>query len=338
VKLLLILVLLIVATLGGLVLFTWRSVRRVEASLPPQGRFVDVPGARLHVVDKGPAGSVEAAGPAGASGAQPARPALLLIHGLAGNLCNFTYGVVDRLATHYRVVAVDRPGSGYSVRASGASATLTAQADTMAALIDTLQLGRAVVVGHSLGGAVALALAQRHPERVAALALIAPLTHAPRAVSPAFAALQIKWPWLQHAVAWTLALPATLAQRDKILAIVFGPEPVPGDFATRGGGLLGIRPSHFVAACTDLADVPHDLPEMEARYPAMRVPVSVLYGRGDRILSPAEPGQGLADRLPGTRLVLVEGGHMLPVTVPDVTAAFVRDVAEGLRDAEARRT
>lgn len=317
-KLLLIVLLLLAAVPACLVLFTWRSVRRVELALPPQGRFVEVPGARLHVLDKGPA-----------DGAAQ-RPALLLIHGLAGNLCHFSCGVVDPLAAHYRVVAVDRPGSGYSERLPGTAATLSAQADAMAALIETLQLGRVVVVGHSLGGAVALTLAQRHPGRVAALALIAPLTHAPTAISPAFAGLQIRWPWLRTVVAWTLALPATLAQRDKILAIVFGPEPVPDDFPTRGGGLLGIRPSHFVAACADLAEVGQDLPTVIAGYPSMHLPVSVLYGRSDRILDPVEQGQALVDELPGAQLKLVEGGHMLPVTVAAATVAFVTEVVQGL--------
>ncbi|HWJ96292.1 MAG TPA: alpha/beta fold hydrolase, partial [Telluria sp.] len=150
------------AVLGaGLALFTRNTARRVEAYLPPGGRFVDVPGARLHIRDEG-------------SG-----PPLLLIHGLAGQMCHYTYGVMERLAGEFRVVAVDRPGSGYSTRAEATPADLSAQAAALAALIDELGLGQPVVVGHSLGGAVALALALEHPAKVAGLALIAPLTHAP---------------------------------------------------------------------------------------------------------------------------------------------------------------
>ena len=147
------------------------TVRRIEAALPPRGRFIDVPGARLHVVERGQG------------------PALLLVHGLAGQLCHFTYDLVDRLAAQYRVVAVDRPGSGYSLREPGASAALSAQADVLTALIERLQLGRPLLVGHSMGGAVALVLAQRHPERVSGLALIAPLTHPVQEVHQ-----RIQWP------------------------------------------------------------------------------------------------------------------------------------------------
>ena len=295
------------AVLGLLLVFTWRTARRVEGLLPPQGRFIDVPGARLHVVDSGQGTPV------------------LMVHGLAGQLRHFTYGITGRLVADCRVIAVDRPGSGYSQRSPGASATLGAQADALAALIDTLHLDRPVVVGHSLGGAVALTLAQRHPDKVRALALVAPLTHEPSRVSPVFKGLAVR-PWLRAAVAWTLALPMAIVQRAAVLDQVFGPEAVPDDAGTRGGALLGVRPSHFIAASTDLAALPADFPAMLAGYPAMRLPVQVLYGRGDRILDAAEQGQALVDRLPGARLVLIDGGHMLPVTQPARTAEFIADV------------
>jgi pimeloyl-ACP methyl ester carboxylesterase len=294
---------------GGLVLFTVFTVRKVERALPPAGRFVEVPGARLHVVERGKG------------------PAVLLVHGLAGQLAHFTYGIVDRLATEYRVVAVDRPGSGYSVRMPGASAGLAAQADALAALIETLQLGRTVVVGHSLGGAVALALAQRHPERVAALALLAPLTHPVQEVAAVFKGLMIARPWMRTLVAWTLAVPLGLAKRDEVLGIIFGPEAAPNDFATRGGSLLTLRPSHFIAACADMAAIHDDLPGMVQRYPAMQLPVSIIYGRGDGILNPQIQGEALAAKLPGAKLSLVAGGHMLPITMPDHMTQFIRETA-----------
>ncbi|MGD0186694.1 MAG: alpha/beta fold hydrolase [Roseiarcus sp.] len=305
---LLVLLFALAAVGGALALFTARTARWVERALPPAGRFVDVAGARLHVVERGQG------------------PALLLVHGLAGQLGNFTYGVVDKLAAQFRVVAVDRPGSGYSVRAPGASAALSAQADALAALIEALELGRPVVVGHSLGGALALALAQRRPERVAGLALVAPLTH-PAPVPQAFKGLMIASPWLRALAAWTVAAPASLVLRDRMLAMVFAPEPVPPDFGTRGGGLLALRPSHFIAASADLAAISEDLPAMMLRYGAMKLPVSILFGRGDRILDPRQQGEALAAELPGATLTLVEGGHMLPVTQPDLTAQFIREAA-----------
>jgi pimeloyl-ACP methyl ester carboxylesterase len=297
------------AGLGGLAVFTARVVRRVEAVLPPAGRFVELPGARLHVVERGQG------------------PAILLIHGLAGQLGHFTYALVDDLARDFRVVAVDRPGSGYSQRAPGASAALGAQAEVLVALMDRLGMARPLVVGHSLGGALALALAQRHPDRVRGLALLAPLTQILADVPAIFRALTISRPWLRALTARTVAVPLTIVGRVSAVRVVFGPDAMPGDYGTRGGGLLALRPSHFIAACEDLAAIPDELPGVMQGYAAMKLPVGVLYGRGDRVLDPQVHGAALAAQLPGARLTLIEGGHMLPVTAPARCAQFIREAA-----------
>jgi pimeloyl-ACP methyl ester carboxylesterase len=293
-------------------LFTFRIARRVEAFLKPAGRFIDVPGARLHVREAG-------------SG-----PAILMIHGLAGQMGHFNYGLVDQLSADHRVVIVDRPGAGFSTRTGGAGATLSAQATAMSALISTLQLERPLVVGHSLGGALALTLALEHPAQVGALALIAPLTHVQQAVPPVFKALTIRSAPMRKLVAWTMAIPVSIARSSKVLAEVFGPEPVPPDFATRGGGLHSLRPSQFLSASDDLQALPESMPGLEARYGELKVPLSVLYGKEDRLLDWRAHGQALVDKVHGAQLQLVEGGHMLPVTQPQTTIDFIR-AASALR-------
>jgi pimeloyl-ACP methyl ester carboxylesterase len=310
-----------------LVLFTWWTARKVESALPPKGRFIDVPGARLHIRDFGEA--------------HAGRPAILMIHGLAGQLSHYTYGVAGKLAERHRVIVVDRPGSGYSTRAPDASASLSAQAGTMAALVRTLGLGPAFVVGHSLGGAVALTMALEHPQQVSALALIAPLTHMPEGVPPVFEGLTIESARVRKLLAWTLAVPATIKNSAASLDVVFGPEAVPKDFATRGGGLLSLRPSAFLEASADLQALPEGLPELQTRCQALRMPLSVLYGKDDRILDWKANGQGLVDKVAGSRIEVVEGGHMLPITQVELTAAFIEAALQGVaakraRDAAAR--
>ncbi len=303
----------LVALLALLVLFTWHTTRKIEAALPPAGRFVDVPGARLHVVERGTG------------------PAVLLVHGLSGQLGNFDYGMIEPLSREFRVIAIDRPGAGYSAREPGAPADLRAQADTLAALIETLGLEKPLVVGHSLGGAISLALAAYHPERVGGLALIAPLTHPPEEISPVFKAMTVQRTWLRKLMAWTLVIPMSIRNREQVMDIVFGPDAVPTDFPVRGGGLLALRPSHFIGASEDLIGAAHSLPPLLPQYAELRVPVSVLYGREDRILDYRKNGEAFVSKVPAATLKLVTGGHMLPVTAVDTSVNFVRNAAMALR-------
>src|SRR5215469_3242811 len=130
---------------AGLALYTWHVARRVECALPPQGRFIDIDGARIHYLDEG-------------SG-----PAVLLIHGLGGQMRNFTHSLTGKLKNEFRVIVLDRPGSGYSTRPGNASAAIGTQAHTISRFIEALGLEKPLVVGHSLGGAISLALALNHP-------------------------------------------------------------------------------------------------------------------------------------------------------------------------------
>lgn len=297
------------AVAGGLALFTRHVERKVEAVLPPQGIFIDVPGARLHVREQGQG------------------PALLLIHGLGGQMAHFTYEVARKLSQHHRVVTVDRPGSGYSTRHPGTPAGLREQAAALAALIDRLEMEHPLVVGHSLGGAVALALALDHPNRVAGLSLLAPLTHLPDEPPSPFAVLATRSPALRRLLAWTVATPGAIARGGAVLEQVFYPDPVPHDFGTRAGGLLSLRPGQFLAAADDMRALAEQLPGYSARYGELRMPVAVLCGRDDRIVPWREHGEALACKVPHAVLEVVEGGHMLPVAQPDLTVQFIRAAA-----------
>jgi cation diffusion facilitator CzcD-associated flavoprotein CzcO/alpha-beta hydrolase superfamily lysophospholipase len=293
-----------VATIGGLALFAKLTERRIERMVPPDGRMIEIDGRRMHYRERGEG------------------PPIVMIHGLAGQMRNFSYALLDRLATDHRVILIDRPGSGYS--APGAAANVRAQAAQVARFIAALGLEKPLVVGHSLGGAVALALALDHPGAVGGLALIAPLTQPQDSVPAAFERLAIASPAARKAVAWTLAVPAALLAGEKGTAAAFAPEPVPADFAIRGGGALVARPGAFQAAAADLVAANDDLPEMVARYPGLSLPVAILYGRDDRVLDPAVHGRRLAEALPAATLTLIDGGHMVPVTRPDETAAWIR--------------
>ena len=312
--------LLLLLAVVGLVFFTAWTARRVEAALPPPGRFVEIGGSRIHYLERG------------------GGPTLLLIHGLGGGVRTFSHSLVERLAGEYRVVVMDRPGCGYSTRAEGGCAKLSSQAATVSAFIASLGLDRPVLVGHSLGGAVALAVALVHSEQVSGLALIAPLANEQQDVPAIFRSLSIRSRALRQLAAWTVATPASILRRARVLDTVFGPDPVPRDYATAGGGLLALRPKSFRAASEDIAALDDELPALVGRYAELRLPIGILYGTGDRVLDHRHHGVAVAARLSGVELELVERGHMLPLTAPDEAAAFVRRIAArafGARDGEA---
>jgi pimeloyl-ACP methyl ester carboxylesterase len=297
---------------AGLVGFSAGAARGIERIVPPQGGFLDLDGERLHVLDTG-------------SG----RP-VVLIHGLGGQMGNFTHSLVGRLSADFRVVAFDRPGSGYSPLAPGAPGDLAAQAATFARAIRALKLEKPVVVGHSYGGTVALALAVDHPDCVGALALVAPATQPIAAPPRAFRALAIRSRLLRRLFAWTVATPGGLLASRLTLRALFGPEDDPADFPVAGGGLLALRPANVYAASTELiaalalGDHPANI---TTRYPSLRIPVGILYGRGDRVLDWRDQGEAMKRTIASLDLEIVDGGHMLPVTQPDVVAAFIRRIA-----------
>lgn len=289
--------------------FTFFIARRVTKGFPPEGRFIDVGADRVHYTDRGQG------------------PAIVFVHGLCGNLRNFAYLDMDRLARSHRVIVIDRPGAGRSVRGADSPANIYAQARMVAQCIEKLGLDKPVLVGHSLGGAISLAVGLNHPHVVRRLALIAPLTHAESAPPGAFGGLVLPSPLVRRLVSWTLAIPLSIINSRKAIAAVFAPETMPRDFPFKGGGLLGLRPHVFYAASSDLVSAPEDLPDMERRYASMTVPVDVLYGRGDRILNVKRQGEALKQKLDRVNLRIIDGGHMLPVTQPALTTDWVLAVA-----------
>jgi pimeloyl-ACP methyl ester carboxylesterase len=295
----------------GLALFTAWTARKVEKRLPPAGRFIEIDGARIHYLDEG-------------SG-----PPVLLIHGLAGQVHVYTHSLLDRLKANHRVVILDRPGCGYSTRSRKTSAAISAQAQTISRFIEALGLEQPLVVGHSLGGAIALSLALNHPGKVAGLALVAPLTHVQDEIPPLLRGLAIGSPLARTLVAWTSAIPLSMVNRKIVLEGAFGPQPVARDYGTRGGGLLNLRPHSFANACRDLMATTEDLADMEARYHEIKIPVGILYGTHDRLLDPAKHGVAMATKIEGLDLELIEGGgHMILISSADQTANFVTRMAQ----------
>ena len=295
---------------GYFVFATRRIAARAEMAVPPSGKFIDIDGNRIHYAEAG------------------AGPAIVFIHGLGAQFHQFEHPLFDRLSADFHLVALDRPGSGYSVRAAGASAGLSEQARIIVRLIEQLGLERPLLVGHSLGGMVALTVAIEHPNVISGLALLSPYTHFSGEVAPAFAALHIAQPWKRWLIAQTTAIPTALRTAPQVLDFIFGPQPVPADYAIKGGGFSGLRPSHFYATASDLVAVDQEMQHFMARYGEIDMPAGILFGTADRVLPYELHGVAMQDRIAGLDLELLDGiGHMPQFVAADRVAAFIRKMA-----------
>ena len=130
------------------------QARRAERDNPPMGKFIYMDGTRVHYVMRG-------------SG-----PPVVLLHGNNVTSADFeASGLFDRLARNHQVIAFDRPGFGHSSRPRNRFWTPAAQAALLRRALAGLGIERPVVVGHSMGTMVALAMALDFPGSVSALVL-----------------------------------------------------------------------------------------------------------------------------------------------------------------------
>lgn len=294
--------------------FSWltrRVARDAELAVPPRGRVVTVGGCDIHYVERG-----------------QGRP-IVLLHGLGGTLHHMRRPLMEQFGDGYRLIAPDRPGSGYSTRPGSFGGTLAEQAQLVAGFIDALDLERPLLVGHSLGGAVALATALDHPGKVAGLALIAPLTCHEDEVAPQFRPLAIRSPLLRRIFSETIAIPMALKTAPQTLDFVFGPQKPPPDYAVAGGAMAAMRPGHFCATSADLVALGSDMKALAARYGEIKVPAGILFGSADRVLDHRRHGLAMQDKIAGLELEIAEGvGHMPQYADTKRVVAFIRRIAD----------
>lgn len=298
-----------------------------EAAVPPLGRFVSVTAAdtplKLHYVRLGP--TENAADP-------PARPPILMIHGLGGSLRHFTATIADDLARDHRVFAIDRPGAGYSERPAAGAAHLVDQARLLGAALDALEeTAPPLLIGHSFGGAVALSYALQRP--VAGLLLLAPATHRFR-IKPPLPDRTIDSAWARRLIAYTVGPQGIAKTRAQNLGVAFGPQAEPAEFAVAGGGRLMMRPSQINAVFEDGALLRGDLDVQAPNYGEIKAPILVLFGDQDRMLNAQDHGPPLQRKAPQTELRRLQGlGHMLPFAAPEIVCAAAREMTDAARDA-----
>lgn len=311
---------------AGILLAVWLTNRLVARLItfrfPPLGTFLNVQGARLHVLDL-PA-------PAGIDGDDPP---IVLLHGASGNLRDPLGSLGRKLNERFRVVLIDRPGQGHSRKRYRHQSDPGIQANMIADVLDELGIDRAVIAGHSWGGAVTAAFGFQNPDRATALVFVAPATHPwPGGIDWHYRIGST--PVAGRIFAELLAIPVGLSLVPCALRSIFSPQPPPPDYRRTVGAAMVLRPASFVANCQDIADFYANVLAMQVRYPEIAVPVEIVTGDKDAIVWPAIHSYGLARDIPGANMtVLADVGHMPQWSDPDaVLAAIERAVTRSHRD------
>jgi pimeloyl-ACP methyl ester carboxylesterase len=282
--------------------------RWAERQNPPRGTFIEVDGVRLHYSDRG-----------------TGRP-VVLVHGnvVTGDDYN-TSGVTERLIETCRVIIFDRPGYGYSERPRWRVWAAVGQAELLQKALRQLGVERPVVVGHSWGTLVALALAIRHQSSTAGLVLLSGYyfpTIRLDALMVAPGAIPVLGDILRYTISplfgW-LTMPLTKR-------LMFAPATIAARFKAEYSTAMALRPYQIRAACVDGTVMLPSAIGLRVRYGELSLPVTIMAGAGDKVVS-HRLAERLQAALPGSTLQIVQGaGHMIHHVATDQVVAAILGV------------
>jgi pimeloyl-ACP methyl ester carboxylesterase len=283
--------------------------KKAEQDNPPTGQFLEVDGVRLHYVERG-------------SG-EP----LVLLHGNGSMIQDFeSSGLVDLAAKNFRVIVIDRPGFGHSSRPGNVIWTPDAQAQLIRRALERLGVSRAIVLGHSWGSSVAVALALRFPDTVRGLVLASGYyypTLRPDVVALSTPAIPVVGDVLGH----TLSPLLSRLMWPLMLAKIFGPRSAPAKFE-RFPKEMALRPSQIRASAAESALMIPDAFHFEGKYAELKMPVVIIAGEDDPLIDidkqsarlHADVSQSALHRIP-------QNGHMIHHTATGEVMAAINEVA-----------
>ena len=299
-----------VAALAVAALVNRKLANDAERLNPPQGRFVEVDGVRLHYVERGKGDP------------------LVLLHGNGSMVQDFeSSGLLDKAAKNYRVIAFDRPGYGYSDRPRSTIWTPEAQADLIHRALEELDATPAIVLGHSWGASVAVALAVKYEDSVKALVLASGYYY-PTARIDVAAASGPAIPILGDILRYTVAPLLGRIIWPAVMRKIFGPAAVPRKFTKGFPAGLALRPSQLRASAAESALMIPDAYGMRDRYSELAMPVVIIAGELDRLIdTDRQSGQLHRDVAQSTFHSVPGAGHMVHQTATNQVMAAIDEAA-----------
>jgi len=272
----------------------------LKGTVPPQqladpdSHFVEVQGLRIHYKVAG-----------------QGQPTLVLLHGFGASLFSWRE-VMAPLSRYGTVIAFDRPAFGLSSRPlpgewSGENPyTVEAQADQTVALLDALGVEKAVLVGHSAGGTVAVLTALRHPERVQGLVLVAPAVYRTGVPTSGLLRFLLRTPQVRHL--GPLLVRSIRNWGTKMLDMAWhDPSRVTPEMMA--GYTKPLQADNWDRALWEVTLASHPL-DLAAQLGRIQVPTLVIAGDDDRIVPTADSVK-VSGGISGAELVIVPAcGHL----------------------------
>jgi pimeloyl-ACP methyl ester carboxylesterase len=280
-----------------------------ERRNPPIGKFLEGQGLRLHYIERG----------------NPADPVVVIFHGNGSMIQDMTIsGLIDLLSRRNRVVCFDRPGFGHSTRTRFRFWTPEAQAELFAEVLPKIAISNPIVVGHSWGTLVAVALALRDDYPVQGLTL---------ASGYYFPTFRLDFwllsgpaaPIIGDILSYTLAPLLALALLPRILRKLFAPAPIPQDFKRGFPFSLALRPKQLQAAAEESAFLLPATARLQVQYRNIKCPVQLIHGNADQVIE-NEQTVRLHRVLARSDMRLVpQAGHMVHYADPEAISRTIHD-------------
>jgi pimeloyl-ACP methyl ester carboxylesterase len=309
----------VVGIVGLLVVWTQISVARIAARHPPKGIFVQVSGGRIHLRDIGPRDA-------------PPERTLVFLHGASSNHLSLTVPLAHRLEDRFRIIAIDRPGHGHSDRPGGrADASPAQQARIVQEVLTVLGIEKAILVAHSLAGAIATSYALDFPERLSGLVLLGPATHPwPGGIAWYYypASHPVFGPLFSH----ILPVPGAALSMETAIAGVFFPQMPPADYIETIALRLTLRPQAFQANAQDVAALLAHVRQKSGHYGEIKAPTVVITGDRDLTVSPVIHTAQFGKDVKHAKIVLLPGvGHVPHESSPEVVVAEILALSDHVK-------
>jgi pimeloyl-ACP methyl ester carboxylesterase len=298
----------IIAALAASAILNRVLAKKAERRNPPTGRFITVDGVRLHYIERG-TGSP-----------------LVLLHGNGSMIQDFeSSGLVDLAAKKYRVIALDRPGFGYSDRPRSTVWTPEAQANLINAALKQMGVSQPLVLGHSWGTLVAVALALKYPNNIRALILASGYyypTVRPDVLVLSPPAIPLIGDVLSHTISPVLGR----LLWPLLLRKIFGPSRVPKKFAGFPEEMT-MRPSQIRASAAETALMIPAAYSFRESYGQLKMPVVIVAGTEDRVSKVQQSAELHRDIAHSTLRCIPSTGHMVHQTATAEVMSAIDTVA-----------